>query len=163
MDKKETNLDNLNEIYHRIREIFSNVKPQKELSIDELVQLYSHDDDFLKDLHYINQSLIDINNILIPINELYKEYSCFFSIKLMIDYLINNVELFIVNLSFIENLLVNFFHLIHLKLLNHSNYEKDYDEFFSYLEKQKEFFYTKIHDYDGDFQELIIEINNLLW
>ena len=64
MDKKETNLDNLNEIYHRIREIFSNVKPQKELSIDELVQLYSHDDDFLKDLHYINQSLIDINNIL---------------------------------------------------------------------------------------------------
>ena len=76
---------------------------------------------------------------------------------------INDFELFIVNLSFIENLLVNFFNLIHLKSLNPQDYEKKYDEFFSYLEKQKEFFYTEIYDYDGKYQDVIIEINNLLW
>lgn len=163
MDDKERSLDNLNEIYLRIREIFSNVKPHRELSINELVDLYSHDDVFLKDLEYIRKYLSEINNILLPIDELNKEYFCFFSIKLMIDYLINDFELFIVNLSFIENLLVNFFNLIHLKSLNPQDYEKKYDEFFSYLEKQKEFFYTEIYDYDGKYQDVIIEINNLLW
>lgn len=163
MDEKEIYLDNLNEIYRKICEIFSNVKPHRELSINELVDLYSHDDAFLKDLEYIRKYLSEINNILLPIDELNKEYFCFFSIKLMIDYLINDFELFIVNLSFIENLLVNFFNLIHLKSLNHHDYEKKYDEFFSYLEKQKEFFYTEIYDYDGKYQDVIIEINNLLW
>lgn len=163
MNKKETNFDNLNEICHRIREIFSNVKPQKEISIDELIQLYSQDETFLKDLKYIGDSLTEINDILSPIDELNKEYYCFFSIKLMIDYLINDVELFIVNLYFIENLLVNFFNLIHLKSLHYPDYENKYDEFFCNLEKQKEFFYTEIHKYDGSYQDLIIEINNLLW
>lgn len=78
MNKKETNFDNLNEICHRIREIFSNVKPQKEISIDELIQLYSQDETFLKDLKYIGDSLTEINDILSPIDELNKEYYCFF-------------------------------------------------------------------------------------
>lgn len=163
MDDKERSLNNLNEIYRKIREIFSNVKPHDELPLNELVDLYSQDKTFLKDLEYIRKYLSEINNILVPIDELNKEYFCFFSIKLMIDYLINDFELFIVNLSFIENLLVNFFNLIHLKSLNPQDYEKKYDEFFCYLEKQKEFFYTEIYDYDGKYQDVIIEINNLLW
>ena len=68
MDEKEINLDNLNEIYRRIREIFSNVKPHNELPKNELVQLYSSDKDFLNDMNYIGESLSEIAKILVSID-----------------------------------------------------------------------------------------------
>lgn len=164
MDKKETNLDNLNEIYNKIREIFSNVKKQNELSIDELVRLYSHDETFLKDLHYIEESLTEITNILAQIDILEKEFLNFLSIKRMIDYLLNDIKLFIVYLFFIEDLLMNFFNLIHHKLQKADNdYQKEYDLFVCYVNDKKEFFYTKIYKYSGEFEKTVIEINNLLW
>ncbi len=164
MNKKETNFDNLNEIYNRIREIFSNVKPQKEMSIEELIQLYSRDETFLKDLQYIDESLSEITNILAPIDILEKEFLNFLSIKRMIDYLLNDIKLFIVYLFFIDDLLMNFFNLIHQKLQKaDKDYQKEYDLFVSYLNDKKEFFYTQIYEYSGEFEKTVIEINNLLW
>ena len=164
MDEKETNFDNLNEIYRRIREIFSNVKLQKEIPIDELVQLYSKDETFFKDLNYIVESLTEITNILAPIDSLENEFLNFLSIKRMIDYLLKDIKLFIVYLFFIDDLLMNFFNLIHQKLQKaDKDYQNEYDLFVSYLNDKKEFFYTEIYKYSGEFEKTVIEINNLLW
>lgn len=164
MDEKEINLDNLNEIYRRIREIFSNVKPHNELPINELVQLYSSDKDFLNDMNYIGESLSEIAKILVSIDILENEFILFLSIKRMIDYLLNDVELFIDYLFFIDELLMNFFNLIHHKIHNsYDDYKKEYDLFVIYLNDKKEFFYTKIYQYSGKFEKTVIEINNLLW
>lgn len=164
MDEKETNFDNLREIYYRIREIFSNVKPQKEMSIDELIQLYSKDETFFKDLNYIVESLTEITNILAPIDSLENEFLNFLSIKRMIDYLLMDIKLFIVYLFFIDDLLMNFFNLIHQKLQKaDKDYQNEYDLFVSYLNDKKEFFYTEIYKYSGEFEKTVIEINNLLW
>lgn len=164
MDEKEINLDNLNEIYRKICEIFSNVKPHMELSINELVQLYSSDKDFLNDMNYIGESLSEIAKILVSIDILENEFILFLSIKRMIDYLLNDVELFIDYLFFIDDLLMNFFNLIHHKIHNsYDDYKKEYDLFVIYLNDKKEFFYTKIYQYSGKFEKTVIEINNLLW
>lgn len=161
MDIKETNLGNLDEIYQKIREIFTNVKPHEDMPIEKLVKKYSNDNSFLNDLKYIKESLSEITSILAPIDNLENEYSCFFSIRIMIEYLLNDIGLFIVHMSFIDDLLVNFFNLIHRRLVDDDNYDKCYNEINSFLEKQKEFFYNEIHEYDNEFEETIIEINNL--
>ena len=164
MDEKEINLDNLNEIYRKICEIFSNVKPHNELPINELVQLYSSDKDFLNDMNYIGESLSEIAKILVSIDILENEFILFLSIKRMIDYLLNDVELFIDYLFFIDDLLMNFFNLIHHKIHNsYDDYKKEYDLFVIYLNDKKELVDTKIYQYSGKFEKTVIEINNLLW
>lgn len=66
-------------------------------------------------------------------------------------------------MRFIEKLLFNFFNLIHQKLLKNDEYENEYVSFLTFLNNQKEFFYTKVYIYSGEFEDTIIEINNILW
>lgn len=159
----KTDFDNLKDIYKKIHEIFSNVKSQDDISIEELVDLYSHDDAFLNDLSYIRDSLSEIAYMLASIESLENEFYNFLTIKRMIDYLLNDIKLFLIHLRFIEKLLFNFFNLIHQKLLKNDEYENEYVSFLTFLNNQKDFFYTKVYIYSGEFEDTIIEINNILW
>ena len=128
-----------------------------------MVDLYSHDDAFLNDLSYIRDSLSEIAYMLAPIESLENEFYNFLTIKRMIDYLLNDIKLFLIHLRFIEKLLFNFFNLIHQKLLKNDEYENEYVSFLTFLNNQKDFFYTKVYIYSGEFEDTIIEINNILW
>ena len=81
----------------------------------------------------------------------------------MVNYLVEHIRLFLINIAFINNLFNEFFKLIHRKLLANDNYEDYYCNFIKFLEKQKDFFYMEIYEYDGDYENLIIEITNILW
>ena len=156
------NFNALNRIYEKIHYIFSNIKLQKDMSIDDVVELYADDENFLIDLKIIRNSMEEITDILAPIESLKDEFSDFLSIKIMIIYLLDNLKLFLIHLSFIDNLLVNFFELIHKKLQSDKEYGSYYNAFLTFLENQKEIFYTKIFQYSGEYKNSIIKINNLL-
>lgn len=81
----------------------------------------------------------------------------------MIIYLLDNMRLFLMHMDFMDNLLVNFFDLIHKKLQSDNEYDSYYNTFLTFLESKKEIFYTKIFQYSGEYGNSIIEINNLLW
>lgn len=79
----------------------------------------------------------------------------------MISYLLRDIKFFIGNISFMENLLINYFHLIHQKLIKNDDYDNECESFAIFLNQQKEFFYTEIYQYNGEFEKTVIEINNL--
>ena len=49
--------------------------------------------------------------------------------------------------------------MIHQKLLKNDEYENEYVSFLTFLNNQKDFFYTKVYIYSGEFEDTIIEIN----
>ncbi|MBQ9161463.1 MAG: hypothetical protein IJ122_09125 [Methanobrevibacter sp.] len=158
------NLENfyaLNTIYERIQNVFENIKPQKDMSIDDVVKLYAHDEIFLMDLKTIRNSMDEITEILAPIESLKDEFSDFLSIKIMIVYLLDNLKLFLKNISFVDNLLLNFFELINKKLQSDNEYVNYYNAFSTFLENQKEIFYLEIFHYSGEYEKGILKINNL--
>ncbi|WP_298498791.1 hypothetical protein [uncultured Methanobrevibacter sp.] len=157
------NFDVLDEIYRKIRKIFTNVKTQKEYSLEELIEIYSNDAVFLRDLKVIEISMSEIADILEPIEILEKEYYNFLTIRRMINYILNEIKLFIVHLNFIEELLINFFNIIHQKLNSDGNYQELYSTFVTNLEKQKVFFFEKIFEFSDDYNDLIVDVTNVLW
>lgn len=80
-----------------------------------------------------------------------------------VGYILNDINLFLNYLSFVDELLVNFFNLIHMKLLNKKGYSDHYDKFCKYLDGQEDFFYMEIFEYDDGYEDLIVEVTNILW
>ena len=160
---RKNNFDTLKDIYEKIHDVFSNIQIGKDKSIDELVNIYSNDAEFLNELKIITKSMDELVSILNTIDSLKKELIHFLSIQRMINYMLKDIKLFLIHLSFIDDLLVNFFNLIHAKLTDKNHYNKHYDKFFTYLDNQEDFFYTKIFEYDGEYEELIVEVTNILW
>lgn len=157
------NFNALKDIYEKIQDVFSNIKTGKDKSIDELVKIYSNDVEFLNELKIINKSLDEIGSILNTGDSLKKELIHFLSIQRMINYMLKDIKLFLIHLSFIDDLLVNFFNLIHIRLTDKNHYDEYYDKFFIYINNQEDFFYTKIFEYNGEYEELIVEVTNILW
>ncbi|WP_458403566.1 hypothetical protein [Methanobrevibacter sp.] len=163
VNMNEINFKNINEIYIKVREIFKNVKSQKDASFDELVKIYSNDPKFLNELNVIEDSLSEIAKILAPFETLENEYCLFLNVQRMIYHVIKDIKLFISNISFIDELLINFFALIHQKLENNDDeYKIHLKKFISFLEEQNDFFYTRIYPFSGEYEDAIIRINNLL-
>ena len=131
------------------------------MSIDDVVKLYAHDEIFLMDLKTIRNSMDEITEILAPIESLKDEFSDFLSIKIMIVYLLDNLKLFLKNISFVDNLLLNFFELINKKLQSDNEYVNYYNAFSTFLENQKVIFYLEIFHYSGEYEKGILKINNL--
>ena len=57
MDKNQRNFNSLNDIYQKIREIFSNFKLQSDVPIEKVIQIYSNDNNLLKEISVIEDSL----------------------------------------------------------------------------------------------------------
>lgn len=72
------------------------------------------------------------------------------------------ILLFLIHLSFIDDLLINF-NLVHVKLIDNNHYDEYYDKFFAYLDNQEDFFYTRIFEYNDEYEDLIVEVTNILW
>ena len=161
MDKNQRNFNSLNDIYQKIREIFSNFKPQSDVPIEKVIQIYSNDNDFLKEISVIEDSLSEIADILAQMGN--KEFSYFLSIRHMIGYILKDVKLFIIYMPFVDNLLINFFNFIHSKLIGNNDYEGNDEIFVDFLEKQKDYFYDNIFECSGEYEDLIIEVTNILW
>lgn len=160
---EQVNFQALNDIHDKINKFFTTFQPKFDISADDLVDAYSNDKIFLKELKIIDESMNEILNILKSINGMENEFYDFFSIRIMVIYFIDDVALFLLNISFISNLFDEFFKLIHKKLLDKEKYNEDYSNFTIFLEKQKDYFYTEIYEYDGEYEDLIIEITNVLW
>lgn len=159
---EQVNFQALKDVYDKINNFFIAFQP-KDIPVDDLVELYSNDDIFLKELKIIEESMNEILGILISTEGLDKEFYNFFSIKFIVNYLADDVKLFLVNISFINNLFNKFFLLIHKKLSEDDDYEDCYSIFLKFLEKQKDYFYTEVYEYDGEYEDLIIETTNILW
>ena len=82
-------------------------------------------------------------SILNTSDSLKKELIHFLSIQRMINYMLNDIKLFLIHLSFIDDLLINFFNLVHVKLIDNNHYDEYYDKFFAYLDNQEDFFLHK--------------------
>lgn len=161
MDKNQRNFNSLNDIYQKIREIFSNFKLQSDVPIEKVIQIYSNDNNLLKEISVIEDSLSEIANILAQIGN--KELFYFLSIRHMIGYILKDVKLFIIYMPFVDNLLINFFKFIHSKLIGDNDYEENDEIFADFLEEQKDYFYDNIFEYTGEYEDLIIEVTNILW
>lgn len=161
MDKNQRNFNSLNDIYQKIREIFSNFKLQSDVPIEKVIQIYSNDNNLLKEISVIEDSLSEIADILAQIGN--KELFYFLSIRHMIGYILKDVKLFIIYMPFVDNLLINFFNFIHSKLIGNNDYEGNDEIFVDFLEKQKDYFYDNIFEYFGEYEDLIIEVTNILW
>ena len=100
---RKNNFDTLKDIYEKIHDVFSNIQIGKDKSIDELVKIYSNDDEFLNELKIINKSMDEIVSILNTSDSLKKELIHFLSIQRMINYMLNDIKLFLIHLSFIDD------------------------------------------------------------
>ena len=145
MDKNQRNFNSLNDIYQKIREIFSNFKLQSDVPIEKVIQIYSNDNNLLKEISVIEDSLSEIADILAQIGN--KELFYFLSIRHMIGYILKDVKLFIIYMPFVDNLLINFFKFIHSKLIGDNDYEENDEIFADFLEEQKDYFYDNIFIY----------------
>ena len=150
---KET-LNILKEAFNKIKEKFIEIKSRHEIN------------KFKKEVKIIKSLMEDILDFLKE-NPLFdNEFYDFYSIKIICDYIFEDIRMFHSLENFILRLLRNFKKLIFYKLEykgENYNYKLKYARFKNFLEDQEEIFYTEIYYYDGKNKELICELNNIMW
>ncbi len=153
-NKINETISHLKEIFNKIKEKFQKIRSEHRIS------------NYEKEVKTIKSLLNNILSLLKE-NPLFKdEFYDFYSIKLICDYILNDLNLFSDFQSFIIKLLRNFRKLILYKLEYEGedyDYSRIYTSFKNYLDNEEETFYTKIYYYDGENKELIHEINNMIW
>ena len=150
--------DILKKFYHSVKD---KITKNDEMSLDEFIDKYSEDKEFLNDLEYIKSSLNEISEIIEQINFEYGEYYNFTSIKRMITYIVEDLEKYFYYSSFILLLLKNFNDLID-KERQLYDYKEEYEKFDTFLYEQEDFFYTEIFDGDSKYDNAIDEVTNIL-
>ena len=166
---------NMNEVIIDINKIVSDLKELldkiinklslnnlKYESIDELVELYSNDKDFCRDLETMKSNFTEIALLLESSDFFSEEYFDFLSIKNMCNYIINDIKLYILHSSFISSLLLNFFKLIRSKIDDDSFYCDIYRTFEKFLDKQERIFYLNIFEGTQEYDDLVDEVTNIL-
>jgi len=96
------------------------------------------------------------------------EFHNFLSIQNMIGYITCSIEKYAAYSDFVNELTSSFCDLINTKIRmieynEYENYEKIYNAFDDYLYGHEEFFYLNIYEPTHQYDELIREVNNLLW
>lgn len=148
-------------LYNFIKDKFHKKEPDEELSFEELVEMYSKDNDFLNKLDYIKTSLEEIDELMEDVNFTYDEYYNFLSIKDMITYIASDVGKFIKHSQFIITLLTAFNGLMDSQ--DDSNYGAIYQKFDKWLYQKEDIFYTEIFESSHEYDELIDKVTNILW
>ena len=151
-------LDIFKKFYHSVKDKF--IK-NDEMSLDEFINKYSEDKEFLNGLESIKSSLNEISEMMEQINFEFDEDYNFASIKRMITYIIDNLEKYFHYSSFIVLLLKNFNDLI-VKVRQLDDYKEEYEKFDTFLYEQEDFFYTEIFDSDSKYDNAIGEVTNIL-
>ena len=130
------------------------------MSLDEFINRYSNDNEFLNDLESVKYSLNEISEIMDEINFEYDEEYNFASIRRMINYIIDDCEKYFHYSSFIVLLLKNFNDLI-LKQ-RQIDYKEEYEKFDNFLYEQEDFFYGEIFVSDSKYSDAIDKVTNIL-
>ena len=151
-------LDIFKKFYHSVKNKFTK---NDGMSLDEFINKYSGDDEFLNDLESIKSSLNEISEMMEQINFDYDEYYNFASIKRMSTYIVDNLEKYFYYSSFIVLLLKNFNDLI-VKERQLDDYREEYEKFDKFLYEQEDYFYTEIFDDDSKYDQAIDKVTNIL-
>ena len=151
-------LDIFKKFYNSVKNRFTK---NDDMSLEEFVNIYSEDKEFLDYLDFVKFSLNEISNVMEQINFKYDEYYNFSSIKRMITYIIDNLEKYFNYSSFIVLLLKNFNDLI-IKERQLDSYKEEYEKFNIFLYEQEDYFYTEIFDDDSKYDDAIDEVTNIL-
>lgn len=128
-----------------------------------------------EDLRF-NKEVRNIRNLMNEITKLLKEDPLFNEKELydfltiydMLDYLFKDKELFIAQKEFIEDIILKFSELIFEKIdckiknREYDSYEDKYKLFKSYLNKKEEVFFLNLFEYNGEEDELIHNISNII-
>lgn len=155
-------VENLKKLLNKIIEklSFSN---QRIDSHDELVEFFANDEGFCNDLKAMKTFLEEISLILEPLDIFLYEFNDFLSIKLMCNYIIDNLRLYVQYSLFINSLLSNFFNLIHSKINNDkSQYNEVYSKFEKFLDEKEKIFYLEIYEGTHKYDDLIDEVTSIL-
>lgn len=151
-------LDIFKKFYNSVKDKFTR---NDEMPLDEFINKYSEDKEFLDYLDFVKFSLNEISNVMEQINFDYDEYYNFASIKRMITYIVDNLEKYFYYSSFIVLLLENFNDLI-VKERQFDDYKEEYEKFDTFLYEKEDYFYTEIFDSDSKYDNAINEVTNIL-
>ena len=175
MDMDEKNVIDIEMVISELKKLldnfiekFSNLNMKKHDSIEALAKKYSEDEEFLKKLDAINSLMRDISDKLEVLRCFEKEFNNFLSIQNMIGYITRDIKRYILYSTFVKELTSSFYELITAKiaLIRRGEYEK-YDEIYKSFDdnlfKHEEFFYLRIYEYTHQYDDLIREVNNILW
>ena len=150
-------IDYLKEAFKKISDKLLEIKREKE-----------EEAKFKKEARILKQSMRELSDLLRE-DSLFKEkeYVDFLRIKNIINYLLNDKELFIEHDNLIDSLLINFQKIIFKKLdcqLNEdfNEYPEEYNEFKSFLREMEEYFLLEIFEDDGKDEELIEELEKII-
>ncbi|MBQ6100113.1 MAG: hypothetical protein IJL02_09695 [Methanobrevibacter sp.] len=160
-------VQDLKNILDYIGEKFHNIHFKKENSLDNLVSLYSENQEFLDKLGLINELMNNISNKLEGLDYFQDEFYFFLPICSMISYIINDIRKYILFSSFVRNLSLLFCDLIttkisQIKSSSLNEYEEDFNLFKRNFFNQKEFFYSNIYECSHQYDDLIVEVANIL-
>ncbi len=150
-------INHLKEIFNRMKEKFIEVKTKQEMS------KYKKEVKKILNLMEEIEESIDINPLFSDI-----ELFDFMDIKEMTEYILKDPILFEENFNFLLELLKDYTNITILKLergqgSNEISYEEEYKKFEYALNRKKEFFYTRIYEHLGIYDDLIDEVTNILW
>lgn len=151
-------LDIFKKFYNSVKNRYTK---NDEMSLDEFINKYSEDKEFLDYLEFVKYSLNEISNVMEQINFEYDEYYNFASIKRMITYIIDNPEKYFYYSSFIVLLLKNFNDLL-VKERQLDSYKEEYEKFDIFLYEQEDYFYTEIFDSDSKYDNAVDKVTNVL-
>ena len=151
-------LDIFKKFYNSVK---NRLTKNDEMSLEEFINKYSKDKEFLDYLEFVKFSLNEISNVMEQINFQYDEYYNFASIKRMITYIIDNSEKYFHYSPFIVLLLKNFNDLI-IKERQLDNYKEEYEKFDNYLYEKEDYFYTEIFDSDSKYDDAVDKVTNVL-
>lgn len=147
-------------LYYFIKDKLDRTGYDKELSFDELVEIYSKDKHFLNQLDYIKTLLAEIDELMEDITFPHDEYINFLSIKDMIIYIADDVARFLKYSHFIITLLAAFNELMDSQ--KESDYDGIYEKFDIFLDNQEDIFYTEIFESSHEYDDLIDRVTNIL-
>ena len=151
-------LDIFKKFYNSVKDKFTK---NDEMSLEEFINIYSEDEEFLAYLDFVKSSLKEISDVMEQINFEYDEYYNFASIKRMITYIVDNPEKYFYHSSFIGLLLKDFNDLI-IKERQLDSYKEEYEKFDILLYERENYFYTEIFDSDSKYDNAIDEVTNIL-
>ena len=132
-------LDKLDSFHEKLFKSVNKFAENNDMPIDELIDKYSKDVDFLNYLNSIKISLNELSNVMEKIDFEYDEYYNFKSINKMINYIVSDIEKYFKYYSFMLLILTAFKDFIG-KERESIDYREEYENFDIFLYNQEDFF-----------------------
>ncbi len=129
-------VEDLKNLLDSLSNKFSFIQLKKENSIEDLVRIYSNHKEFINKLDLIKKLTDDMADNLERLDSFEEEFYIFLSARNMINYIIGNIEYYILYSSFVHELSSLFCNLINTKITHLRNSTiNDYENEFSLFKK----------------------------